>query len=1222
MADGSVKIDITADDSDIKKTLDGVGEEAQDAAGGLEKLGDSAESAGKGFGVADAAIGNFIGNALSALGSKLMETVGNIAALADETREYREDMAKLDTAFTTAGHSTETAQKAYDDFYKILGESDRSVETVNHLAELTKNEQELAQWSTIAAGVTAKFGDSLPLEGLTEAANETAKVGKVTGPFADALNWASAESSVFAEALGGNDKALQAFNKAVKDGENVEDAFSAALSKMSTEQERSTAITSTLNGLYAEAGAEYNELTASAQAARDATNRMEQAQAAMGAAIEPATTAWQNLKANGMEAIQPVIETVVNKMAELMEWLQQHPGVLSVVTGTLGALAVALGVVTAAVIAQTAAQWAQNAAWLANPITWIIVAIVAAIGALVGGFMYLWNNCEGFRTFWIGLWESIKAVLTPVIEWLKQAFATAWDAIKSKWTEVKPYFTEIWNGIKAVFSVVGEVLGAYFSLAWTVIKNVWSVAVAWFKVIWEGIKAVFSVVATWFKGMFQTAWTGIQAVWSVATGFFKAIWETIKGVFSVVKSVLTGNWSDAWAGIKGIVGTWASYFSSVWESIKSVFSAVASWFSSTFSAAVAGIKSVFSSIVNYFSTIWQSIKNVFNDAKAKFLSIGSNIVAGIRQGISNAWGNLVSWFTGLFGDLKAIAKRILGIASPAKEFIYIAEMIVAGLVVGLKEGKDKPTKALATVLDLMKGYTEEFLKKDVKTVKTLASDRFKTISDHYEELARLEEERKKERADVEKEQLKTEKEYNKKVAELNAKLEKSKKQKNANIKELEEEHAQSLAELDEKKVEDAANYAQKYLDVNEKYNKAVEDEKKRYSDSMLKIEDDMQKLLSDKMQGLTDLGEKYKEQAKTLWEDLDKSITELQANYDKQLADRTASIASSLSLWNEATKNKTSPTTLIKNLNSQIKVLEDYNEAIAKLEERGVSETFLNEIKKMGVGSAGEIEALVRMNDNALNKYVETWEKKNELAHKAALEELEPLKAETELKIEALTVAAVNKYTEMRAKFEEEGAKLAEELKQDMLTAELEGYEAIMSQIDTYTEAGTALMDGVIIGITEKSPELAEAIKRSVANAINAAKEEAGIASPSKVMKKEIGYNLADGVSVGWSDKITDLKNKMAADMQGITARIKTAVTLENARMAQGVGVRDTGFAEVAQAVGMQTAGINSLASEYRRGSSAQITVPLILDGREFGRAVVDLGSAETVRTGPSLVMA
>lgn len=170
MADGEVRIEITADDSGIKNTLDGVASEAESAAGGLDKLGDSAENAGNDFNTADVAIGTFIANGINSLISKASEAVGSIIALADETREYREDMAKLDTAFTEAGHSTETAQQAYDGFYKLLGESDRTVEAVNHLAELTSNTEELSQWQTIAAGVTAKFGDSLPIEGLTEAA--------------------------------------------------------------------------------------------------------------------------------------------------------------------------------------------------------------------------------------------------------------------------------------------------------------------------------------------------------------------------------------------------------------------------------------------------------------------------------------------------------------------------------------------------------------------------------------------------------------------------------------------------------------------------------------------------------------------------------------------------------------------------------------------------------------------------------------------------------------------------------------------------------------------------------------------------------------------------------------------------------------------------------------------------------------------------------------------
>ena len=67
--------------------------------------------------------------------------------LAESTREYREDQAKLDAAFTTAGFTAEQAGEAYTGFYAILGEEDRSVEAVNHLAKLCSTEEELAQWT-------------------------------------------------------------------------------------------------------------------------------------------------------------------------------------------------------------------------------------------------------------------------------------------------------------------------------------------------------------------------------------------------------------------------------------------------------------------------------------------------------------------------------------------------------------------------------------------------------------------------------------------------------------------------------------------------------------------------------------------------------------------------------------------------------------------------------------------------------------------------------------------------------------------------------------------------------------------------------------------------------------------------------------------------------------------------------------------------------------------
>lgn len=667
MADGSVKIDIKVDDSDAKKKLSGVEGDAEsvaeefddlkdsadDAGKGLKDLGDSADDAGKGFDSADVAIGTFVGNALSQLSSKLVETIGNIAALADETREYRDDMAKLDTAFTTNGHSVETAQQTYDSFYRILGESDRTVEAVNHLAAMTQSEEELAQWSEICAGVTARFGDSLPIEGLTEAANHTAKLGEVQGPLADALEWAGISTDEFNEKLA-----------ACKD-----------------EQERAALITSTLNGEYAEAGKEYNNLTADSQAARDATNKMEQAQAALGAAIEPVTTAWKNMQAGAM---QWLVDVGLPSLQAGWQWILNNiPAVIAII-GLLTTAWLTFGGAQQLVDTWNkivaVSQAALNAVMTANPIG----LIVMAIAALVAGFMLLWNNCEGFRNFFIGMWESIKTVLAPVIEWMKKEF------------------TETWEGIKNALAPVIEWLKQSFAQAWEAIKVVWDFVQPYFTMIWENIKVVFGVAKEWFSGMFSAAWEAIKAIWDNVQAYFAAVWETIKGIFAVVKAVLSGNWSEAWEAIKGIVSAWGEYFQTVWNGIKNVFGAVKEWFGNTFSAAWEGIKQIWNNVGTYFSEIWTKIKNAFNISD--MLSIGKNLLEGLWNGITDKIGWLKDKVSGVVDKIKSwfTGKDGFDEHSPSKWSRQVAVDVNRGTAIGFENSVNIPVKAAENVTDKIK----------------------------------------------------------------------------------------------------------------------------------------------------------------------------------------------------------------------------------------------------------------------------------------------------------------------------------------------------------------------------------------------------------------------------------------------------------------------------------------------------------------------------------------
>ena len=337
---------------------------------------------------------------------------------------------------------------------------------------------------------------------------------------------------------------------------------------------------------------------------------------------------------------------------------------------------------TAVQKALTIAQAALNAVMAINPMTLIIAGVVA----LVAAFVVLWNKCDAFRNFWIGLWENIKAAFSKFIAWISPAiesvkgffvslwngivtslqplissitgtFKEAWALIKVVWSAVSPFFKGIWDAIKSAVEIVKNVVVTHFQNAWEMTKLVWSVAVSYFKTIWENIKLVFSVVKTYLSGAFKTAWEAIKAVWNIVVGYFTAIWSSIKGVFSVVKSVLTGDFEGAWNGIKGIVGTWVNYFKNVWTNIKNVFSAVKSWFSSTFSAAWNAVKGVFSNWGSFFSGLWNKIKDTFSKIGTNIgNAISNSVKAGINGVISALEGKINTAVNLINGAIKLINK--------------------------------------------------------------------------------------------------------------------------------------------------------------------------------------------------------------------------------------------------------------------------------------------------------------------------------------------------------------------------------------------------------------------------------------------------------------------------------------------------------------------------------------------------------------------------------------
>ena len=415
---------LAAELDDNEKSLKDAQDAAEKLAGGLKKTGKAAEDSEDGFTIMRGAAANLVATGITKLTSACVNAVKSIAGLAESTREYREDMGKLETAFEAAGQSTELATDTYKNFYSVLGEEDRSVEAVNHLAKFVETEKDMQKWTDICAGVWGTFGDSLPIEGLTEAANETAKVGEVTGVLADALNWA---------------------------GVNQED-FQAYLDKCTSEQERAAYITEMLSDLYGDAADKYKENNASVIEARKANSDYTDTIAKMGEIIEPITTKVQqgftlilqkilDLVANGDveafgqkidAAFSDFVDGMLPKIITAMEWIANN-------TGLLTGIAVAIGVVAAAIGIMNTVMAIQNAIMLASPVTWIVLGIIAAIAALIAIIVLCVQH-----------WDKIKAAALSAVQWIVGVWSTVSSWFHANVTQpIAGFFTGLWNGIRS-----------------------------------------------------------------------------------------------------------------------------------------------------------------------------------------------------------------------------------------------------------------------------------------------------------------------------------------------------------------------------------------------------------------------------------------------------------------------------------------------------------------------------------------------------------------------------------------------------------------------------------------------------------------------------------------------------------------------------------------------------------------------------------------------------
>lgn len=362
--------------------------------------------------------------------------------------------------------------------------------------------------------------------------------------------------------------------------------------------------------------------------------------------------------------VTPIVEKLLPALNSGLTWVKDNLNILVPIVGTLGgmfasyfAVTKILGLIgkikTLVTIVKIGIPIfkALNVVMRLNPIG-IIITLVAG---LVMGFVTLWNKCEGFRNFFIGLGNGIKNTFKAACDGIKNAFSSVVNWFKTSINNTIGFFKLLGSGVKAVFDAIKNVVVFGLKAIGSIFMAQFQIITLPFTFIWENVKGIvigaFNSVKEFISGVLNEIGNKISSAFNFVSNLLSPILDGIK-------TKITDSWNNAKETVSNIVTGISTKISSVFNSIKTNVSNIVNGIKEKISGPIQAAKETVSFVID---GIKDKTVNTFNNMKTSVGNTFNKIKEAITKPIENAKnliGQMVDKIKSFFSKLSLKLPKI------------------------------------------------------------------------------------------------------------------------------------------------------------------------------------------------------------------------------------------------------------------------------------------------------------------------------------------------------------------------------------------------------------------------------------------------------------------------------------------------------------------------------------------------------------------------------------